>query len=97
VVAASKARPAAHDSFDASATSTWGIAIAGVRNMSESGVTNDQCARRLNAVGYEGTRQASLAALITVFTLTYAPISVKTMQMYVCSDIEGRRYLEVCA
>jgi hypothetical protein len=94
VARAAKAVPAADAAYDASSTEMWGFAIRGVRNLSESGITIDQCARRLSAVGYEATRRSSMAALLTVLTLTYAPISVKTMQMYVCKFIEGRSYLE---
>lgn len=76
----------------------WGLAVSYAHTQAaKRGRTysRTQCAQLLLASHYDETRSVAIALLILLCIFSYTPVSVRTVQMFVCETIEGVPYLSV--
>ncbi len=78
----------------------WGVAVAYAQRAARARgheYSSTQAAQVLLASRYDETRSSATALLILLCILSYTPVSVRTVSMFVCQDIEGVQYLVVRA
>ena len=76
----------------------WGVVVSYAQRAARKkgrDYSRVQCAQLLLASHYDETRSVSIALLLILCIFSYTPVSVRVVQMFVCQNIEGVRYLSV--